>query len=101
MIVPLYRLQGHGDHFYTTSAQERDNAIAQYGYVSEGIACYVNDSPTDALTLRDQLAMSALGSIVLDQSYHHPHPITTVVTTLADDLAAKAYVVADAMLRAR
>ncbi len=39
--IPLYRLQGHGDHFYTTSAAERDNAIAEYGYASEGVACYV------------------------------------------------------------
>jgi hypothetical protein len=30
-----------GDHFYTTSAAERDNAIAFYGYVPEGIACFV------------------------------------------------------------
>lgn len=44
-LVPLYRLQGHGDHFYTTSESERDNAISSYGYVSEGIACYVEDSP--------------------------------------------------------
>ena len=29
------------DHFYTTSAAGRDNAIADYGYVNEGIACYV------------------------------------------------------------
>ncbi len=30
-----------GDHFYTTSAQERDGAIADFGYASEGIACWV------------------------------------------------------------
>lgn len=40
-LVPLYRLQGHGDHFYTCSAEERDSAIANYGYTYEGIACYV------------------------------------------------------------
>jgi hypothetical protein len=36
----LYRLYNSstGDHFYTTSTAERDNAIAQYGYVSEGTA---------------------------------------------------------------
>ena len=28
-----------GDHFYTTSLAERDNAIANLGYTSEGIAC--------------------------------------------------------------
>jgi len=30
-----------GDHFYTTSAPERDNAIANVGYVSESVACWV------------------------------------------------------------
>jgi Common central domain of tyrosinase/Repeat of unknown function (DUF5648) len=32
---------GAGDHFYTISAAERDNAIASFGYQSEGIACYL------------------------------------------------------------
>jgi hypothetical protein len=36
---------GVGDHFYTTSAAERDDAIASFGYQSEGTACYVFDSP--------------------------------------------------------
>ena len=41
--VPLYRLflGSNGDHFYTTSAAERDNAINNIGYVDEGIAGYV------------------------------------------------------------
>lgn len=41
--IPLFRLYqpGNGDHFYTTSAAERDNAIASYGYVDEGVAGYV------------------------------------------------------------
>src|SRR6266511_3744605 len=30
-----------GDHFYTTSAPERDNAVANLGYINEGIACDV------------------------------------------------------------
>jgi hypothetical protein len=30
-----------GDHFYTTSAPERDNALANIGYVSENVACWV------------------------------------------------------------
>lgn len=40
---PLYRLYrpANGDHFYTTSATERDNAIAVYGYVNEGNAGFV------------------------------------------------------------
>ena len=29
-----------GDHFYTTSAAERDNAVAN-GYRNEGVACHV------------------------------------------------------------
>jgi hypothetical protein len=41
--MPLYRLYlgSNGDHFYTTSAAERDNAVASYGYVYEGVAGYV------------------------------------------------------------
>jgi hypothetical protein len=40
--VPLYRLYlaGNGDHFYTTSATERDTAVAS-GYVNEGVAGFV------------------------------------------------------------
>lgn len=40
---PLYRLYapGSGDHFYTTSVAERDNAITAYGYQSEGIVAYI------------------------------------------------------------
>ncbi len=30
-----------GDHFYTTSTNERENASARFGYRDEGIACYV------------------------------------------------------------
>jgi hypothetical protein len=37
---------GIGDHFYTSSATERDNAIATIGYISEGTACYVFNSQT-------------------------------------------------------
>lgn len=41
--LPWYRLfkPTLGDHFYTTSPKERDNVVANFGYVSEGIACYV------------------------------------------------------------
>lgn len=41
--VPLYRLYlgTNGDHFFTTSAAERDNAVATYGYVYEGVAGFV------------------------------------------------------------
>ncbi len=45
--VPLYRLHhaGSNNHFYTLNAGERDNAIAMYGYVSQGIAGYVWRAP--------------------------------------------------------
>ncbi|TFY50483.1 hypothetical protein EVG20_g11489, partial [Dentipellis fragilis] len=41
--VPLYRLWNGraADHFYTTSAAERQAAIAQDGYSDEGIAAWV------------------------------------------------------------
>ncbi len=37
---PLFRLYHPGvdDHFYTMSAGERDQAVAQFGYTSEGVA---------------------------------------------------------------
>jgi len=38
--TPLYRLVGPGDHFYTTSAAERDAAAAG-GWIYEGVAGYV------------------------------------------------------------
>ena len=41
--VPIYRLYSPGsdDHFYTTGAAERDNAISSYGYLDEGVLGYV------------------------------------------------------------
>jgi Common central domain of tyrosinase/Repeat of unknown function (DUF5648) len=41
---------GVGDHFYTTSAAERDNAVASFGYTSEGTACYVFDNQQPGTT---------------------------------------------------
>ena len=40
---PLFRLRSltNGDHFYTISAFERDNAVQNYHYVSEGTAGWV------------------------------------------------------------
>ena len=42
-LTPLYRQfnPNNGDHFYTTDAAERDNAVNVYGYTNEGTACYV------------------------------------------------------------
>ncbi|TMQ15134.1 MAG: hypothetical protein E6J90_25895, partial [Deltaproteobacteria bacterium] len=40
---PLYRSYSGatGDHFYTTSLPEHQNAVAHLGYTDEGIACWV------------------------------------------------------------
>jgi hypothetical protein len=47
----LFRLLGgNGDHFYTTSSAERDNAVANLGYVSEGVACEVFPAPQAGTT---------------------------------------------------
>jgi hypothetical protein len=43
--MPVYRLAGFGEHFYTTSAYERDNAV-RGGYRYEGIGWYLDDSTT-------------------------------------------------------
>jgi hypothetical protein len=50
--TPLYRLfnWGNGDHFYTTSAAERDGAIQNAGYADEGVACYVYANPASNTT---------------------------------------------------
>ncbi len=112
MLVPLYRLQGHGDHFYTTSETERDNAVLSYGYTIEGIAGYVNDGPTpaavspaeivmvpSALELRDRFAMSAMQSIIRGR-YHAGHYVGDFGTQCPED-AARAYAMADAMFDAK
>jgi hypothetical protein len=39
-----------GDHFYTTSTTERDNAVVTYGYQYEGIACYAFDTQAPGTT---------------------------------------------------
>lgn len=45
--TPLYRLysSGAGNHFYTTSASERDTAVAMYGYTFEAVAGHVFTGP--------------------------------------------------------
>ncbi|THH12952.1 hypothetical protein EW146_g7219 [Bondarzewia mesenterica] len=44
--IPLYRMYSSSavDHFYTTSASERDNAVNNLGYSDEGIAAFVYSS---------------------------------------------------------
>jgi hypothetical protein len=47
--VPLYRLvSSGGDHLYTASASERDQAIKADGYRSEGVLGYVWDKKVPA-----------------------------------------------------
>ncbi len=65
MRVPLYRLRNNVEHFYTTSAEERDNAVSQYGYIEEGIACYVEDSPLPKNEYLRQQTMSQIVSHII------------------------------------
>ncbi len=43
--VALYRLNGNGEHFYTTDEGERDNAINNLGYIFEGGVGFVWPTP--------------------------------------------------------
>lgn len=43
--IALYRLYGNGEHFYTISDAERDNAVSMYGYLFEGQAGFVWPGP--------------------------------------------------------
>lgn len=45
--TPLYRLYHptSRDHFYTTSAEERDNAVTRFGYQARALAGYVWTAP--------------------------------------------------------
>ncbi|MFA5992581.1 MAG: hypothetical protein WC796_02670 [Candidatus Pacearchaeota archaeon] len=45
LTVPFYRTYNPstGDHFYTMSETEKNNAVANYGYSDEGIAAYIFD----------------------------------------------------------
>jgi hypothetical protein len=50
--VPVYRLTKNGQHLYTSSAVERDLAMSQNGYTSEGIGFYGQSGLTgDTLTV--------------------------------------------------
>jgi hypothetical protein len=39
-LLRMYR-PASGDHLYTISVGERDNAVGEFGYVDEGVACQV------------------------------------------------------------
>jgi uncharacterized protein DUF5648 len=63
--VTLYRYLNRlsGDHFFTTSAEEGNQAIAKYDCVSEGISCYL--SPT-------QVPFTVpLYRLLVNKKYHH------------------------------
>lgn len=68
-LVPLYRLQGNGDHFYTTSVTERDNAISEYGYTSEGVACYVHAAPSVDDEYLAECAIAVFAQLVSGRFY--------------------------------
>jgi hypothetical protein len=43
--TPIFRMYSGGNHFYTTSAAERDNAITTFGYTLEATLGYVWPTP--------------------------------------------------------
>lgn len=43
--VPLYRVWGKLDHFYTTNSAEKSRSLASY--TDEGIACYLYSGPSN------------------------------------------------------
>ncbi len=100
MKVPLYRLRNNVEHFYTTSAEERDNAVTQYGYTEEGIACYV-DLEADPVPYfdRDHCACMALAALI--QCRAHAGGYVGDVTKQATIDSKLAYIYADAMIKAR
>lgn len=89
MRVPLYRLLAGSDHFYTTSEPERDNAISQFGYHLEGIACYVETEPAVANTaLRDEICARVMAHLISIQlsgfvKAHDPMSIANAMNIIA------------------
>ena len=69
--IPLYRLvlNGSSKHFYTTKADERDQAIAKYNYKSEGIACYVSEKQQPGTAPLFRLYRPASSGVVEDHFY--------------------------------
>ncbi len=60
-VTPFYSLVSTslGFHFYTTSPAERDNAVARFGFTSEGIACFVLPAPAAGAVPLHRLAHGA------------------------------------------
>ncbi|HSX29856.1 MAG TPA: hypothetical protein VLE73_04840 [Candidatus Saccharimonadales bacterium] len=44
--VPVYRLSRANTHLYTTSLDELDNAVTQYGFINEGVKFYAQPAQT-------------------------------------------------------
>lgn len=61
--VPMYRMVNNsiGDHFYTISASERDNALSIYGYTYEGVACYAYSRQVEGVTPLYRLRNDGVG----------------------------------------
>jgi len=102
--VPLYRLYNATSHFYTTSAAERDNAVSQYGYVYEGIACYVLPDGT-ALSAymgatRDMFAAAVISALAAQVHFDSTANEMRCSTDIAGQCRI-AYQYADAMIAAR
>ena len=85
-VVPLMRLRreigpGVFERFYTVSIEERDQAVARYGYVTEGIACNLHPEPMP-------------GSVPLTRLWHGPscrHSYTAQAENLDAALALGTY----------
>ncbi len=120
--LPLYRLQGNGDHFYTMSKAEADNAVATYGYTYEGVAGYLFADATEVAPLvaplpapysmRDMFAASIVGQLAGQAieglratggggTVAVKEACKVAAQELAAAQAATAYAYADALLSAR
>ena len=116
--VPLYRLYkpptimtsgkaghfdtGSDDHFYTTSQAEKDRALYQGGYKSEGVACYVWPGPAsiaknapaaplpDLTVPKVSTGENSVEAIVLNQGKHNVSSAPGIsVSFLVRDRAGK------------
>jgi len=67
----IYRLlhAKNGDHFYTTSQTEANNAIYTFGYQSEGIRVTCSIWPRRVTTALYRLLQVAFGNVNATQSH--------------------------------
>ncbi len=114
--VPFYRLRNGSIYLYTLSIEERESAIAQYGFEPEGIAGYLlpTDAPLagevapDVPTLRDTMAIAIMGGLInanvagrLRAMGGSSASACAAVMAESSAMAEAAYLAADAMLKAR